>query len=116
MYHRGETEGWGMFTWRMRVMNSDLWRIFKIVQIILSFKNISPLWRWWLKKGWVNQDTGKKNEPDSICLVQYLQDVLETFAKRLIVLLNIKDLETEFIHKLGHLFFFDNKGRQSVSK
>jgi DNA polymerase-3 subunit alpha len=46
--------------------------------------------------------------------VQYLQDVLETFAKKLIVLLNIKDLEAEFIHKLGHLFY-DNKGDNQVS-
>jgi DNA polymerase-3 subunit alpha len=45
--------------------------------------------------------------------VQYLQDVL-TFAKKLIVLLNIKDLEAEFIHKLGHLFY-DNKGDNQVS-
>jgi DNA polymerase-3 subunit alpha len=30
------------------------------------------------------------------------------------VLLNIKDLEAEFIHKLGHLFY-DNKGDNQVS-
>ena len=43
-----------------------------------------------------------------------MQDVLETFAKKLIVLLNINDLETDFIHKLSHLFF-DNKGDHQVS-
>jgi len=43
-----------------------------------------------------------------------LQDVLETFAKKLIVLLNIKDLETDFIHKLSHLFQ-ENKGDNTVS-
>jgi DNA polymerase-3 subunit alpha len=63
-----------------------------------------------VKEGWTNQDTGKKNRTRiQFVLVQYLQDVLETFAKKLIVLLNIKDLEAEFIHKLGHLFY-DNKG------
>ena len=68
-----------------------------------------------VKDGWVNQDTGKKSEPRiEFVLVQYLQDVLESFAKRLIVLLNIADLETEFIHKLGHLFF-ENKGDNQVS-
>jgi DNA polymerase-3 subunit alpha len=36
-------------------------------------------------------------------LVQYLQDVLDDFAKKLIVLLNISDLDPDF-HKLGHLF------------
>jgi DNA polymerase-3 subunit alpha len=30
--------------------------------------------------------------------------VLDDFAKKLIVLLNISDLDPDFIHKLGHLF------------
>jgi DNA polymerase-3 subunit alpha len=46
-----------------------------------------------VKEGWVNQDTGKKSEPRiQFTLVQYLQDVLDDFAKKLIVLLNISDL------------------------
>jgi DNA polymerase-3 subunit alpha len=49
-----------------------------------------------LVKGWVNQDTGKKEPRIQFMLVQYLQDVLDDFAK-LIVLLNISDL-IEFIH------------------
>jgi DNA polymerase-3 subunit alpha len=41
-----------------------------------------------VKEGWVNQDTGKKSEPRiQFTLVQYLQDVLDDFAKKLIVLL-----------------------------
>jgi DNA polymerase-3 subunit alpha len=40
-----------------------------------------------VKEGWVNQDTGKKSEPRiQFTLVQYLQDVLDDFAKKLIVL------------------------------
>lgn len=39
---------------------------------------------------------------------------MEAFAKKLILLLNIKDLQTEFIHKLSHLFN-QNKGDNSVS-
>jgi DNA polymerase-3 subunit alpha len=54
-----------------------------------------------VKEGWVNQDTGKKSEPRiQFTLVQYLQDVLDDFAKKLIVLLNISDLDPDFIHKL----------------
>jgi DNA polymerase-3 subunit alpha len=68
-----------------------------------------------IKEGWVNQDTGKKTEPRmQFVLVQYLQDVLSTFAKKLILLLNIKDLEAEFIHKLSHLFQ-ENRGDNTVS-
>jgi DNA polymerase-3 subunit alpha len=46
--------------------------------------------------------------------VKQLQDVLETFAKKLVLLLNIKDLQTEFIHKLSQLFN-ENKGDNSVT-
>jgi DNA polymerase-3 subunit alpha len=47
-------------------------------------------------------------------LIQYLQDVLPTFAKKLIVLLNINDLQAEFIHRLSHLFQ-ENKGDNTVT-
>jgi DNA polymerase-3 subunit alpha len=43
-----------------------------------------------------------------------LQDVLETFARKLVVLLNIADLEADFIHRLSHLFQ-DNKGDNTVT-
>jgi DNA polymerase-3 subunit alpha len=70
---------------------------------ISLFKTILPIWKYWSKR--VNQDTGKKSEPRiQFTLVQYLQDVLDDFAKKLIVLLNISDLDPDFIHKLGHLF------------
>lgn len=68
-----------------------------------------------VKEGWTDRDTGKKGEPRlQFVEVKQLQDVLETFAKKLIVLLNIKDLETDFIHKLSHLFQ-ENKGDNTVS-
>jgi DNA polymerase-3 subunit alpha len=68
-----------------------------------------------IKEGWVNQDTGKKTDPRmQFVLVQYLQDVLSTFAKKLILLLNIKDIETEFIHKLNRLFQ-EHRGDNTVS-
>ncbi|WP_281637073.1 DNA polymerase III subunit alpha [Flavobacterium marginilacus] len=68
-----------------------------------------------IKEGWVNQETGKKAEPRmQFVLVQYLQDVLSTFAKKLILLLNIKDIEAEFVHKLNHLFQ-EYKGDNTVA-
>jgi DNA polymerase-3 subunit alpha len=58
-----------------------------------------------IKDGWVNHDTGKKSDPRlTFVEVRQLQDVLEAFAKKLILLLNIKDLQTDFIHTLNHLF------------
>jgi DNA polymerase-3 subunit alpha len=68
-----------------------------------------------IKDGWVNHDTGKKSDPRmQFVEIRQLQDILEVFAKKLIVLLNIKDLQTEFIHRLSHLFN-DNKGDNSVT-
>ncbi|HSD07440.1 DNA polymerase III subunit alpha, partial [Flavobacterium sp.] len=68
-----------------------------------------------IKEGWVNQETGKKTEPRmQFVLVQYLQDVLSTFAKKLILLLDIKNIETEFIHRLNRLFQ-EYKGDNTVT-
>jgi DNA polymerase-3 subunit alpha len=46
--------------------------------------------------------------------VRQLQDVLQEFARKLVLLLNISDLEKDFIHKLNHLFQ-ENKGNNTVS-
>jgi DNA polymerase-3 subunit alpha len=63
----------------------------------------------------VNHDTGKKSDPRmQFVEIRQLQDILEAFAKKLILLLNIKDLGTEFIHQLSHLFS-ENKGDNSVT-
>jgi DNA polymerase-3 subunit alpha len=61
-----------------------------------------------VKEGWVNQDTGKKSEPRiQFTLVQYLQDVLDDFAKKLIVLLNIMTWIP--ILSISWGIFFENK-------
>ncbi|HEX9150827.1 MAG TPA: DNA polymerase III subunit alpha, partial [Flavobacterium sp.] len=68
-----------------------------------------------IKDGWVNRETGKKSEPRmQFTDAKQLQDVLDIFAKKLILLLNISDLESDFIHKLSHLFQ-ENKGDNTVS-
>ncbi len=68
-----------------------------------------------VKEGFLNKDTGKKGEPRlQFMEVKQLQDVLDSFAKRLVVLLNIKDLYPDFIHKLSHLFN-ENKGEHQVT-
>jgi DNA polymerase-3 subunit alpha len=68
-----------------------------------------------VKEGWTDRDTGKKGEPRlQFSEVKQLQDVLAEFAKKLVVLLNIKDLETDFIHRLSRLFQ-ENKGDNTVA-
>ncbi|HMK07030.1 MAG TPA: hypothetical protein VK476_05830, partial [Flavobacterium sp.] len=68
-----------------------------------------------VKEGWADKETGKKGEPRlQFMLVQYLQDVLPAFAKKLIIHLNIKDLRTEMITKLSEIFQL-NRGDNPVT-
>ncbi|HEX8563665.1 MAG TPA: DNA polymerase III subunit alpha [Flavobacterium sp.] len=68
-----------------------------------------------VREGWADKETGKKGEPRlQFMLVQYLQDVLTTFAKKLIIHLNINELQTDLVHHLSHVFQA-NKGDNSVT-
>ncbi|MBF6607628.1 MAG: DNA polymerase III subunit alpha, partial [Flavobacterium sp.] len=67
-----------------------------------------------VREGWADKETGKKGEPRlQFMLIQYLQDVLTSFAKKLIIHLNISDLQTDLIHRLNDVFH-SNKGDNSV--
>ena len=54
-----------------------------------------------IKDGWVNRDTGKKGDPrmqfNSFML---LQEVMETYARKLTIKLDINDLKEEKVHQL----------------
>lgn len=58
-----------------------------------------------VREGWANKETGKKGDPRiTFQLIQYLQDVLPQFAKKLIIQLNIKDLTQNIISEMRDLF------------
>lgn len=60
--------------------------------------------RFAVKEGWVNAD-GKRSDPKIQFLnVQYLQDVLGTFAKKIILQFSISDLNENMINQLFTLF------------
>lgn len=67
-----------------------------------------------VKEGWPDKETGKKGEP-RIQFVDFkiLQDILGLFAKKLVIHININDLQSEFIHHLSTVFQ-QNKGDKSV--
>ena len=68
-----------------------------------------------VREGWVNKETGKRSEPRIQFLeVKQLQDVLESYAKKLTLLLDIKDIKNDFVHQLSHVFQ-SNKGDHSVA-
>ena len=67
-----------------------------------------------VREGWINKETGKRSEPRIQFLeVKQLQDVLESYAKKLTLLLDIRDIRNDFVHQLSHVFQ-SNKGDHSV--
>ena len=67
-----------------------------------------------VKEGWPDKETGKRRDP----IIQFidfkiLQDILGLFAKKLVIHININDLQSEFVHQLSTVFQ-ENKGDKSV--
>ncbi len=110
-------KGWGMFTlegydesYEFRIFGEEYLK-FRHFLIQNNFTFMKVL----VKEGWADKDTGKKGEPRlQFMMIQYLQDVLPSFAKKLVIHLNIKDLKTDLIHKLNAVFQA-NKGENQVT-
>jgi DNA polymerase-3 subunit alpha len=68
-----------------------------------------------VKEGWVNRETGKKSDPRIQFIdAKMLADVLPSFAKKLIIHIDIKELHSNFVAELNELFTA-NKGDHSVT-
>lgn len=66
-------------------------------------------------EGWTNKETGKKSEPRlQFNSFQLLHDVMETYAKKLSIQLNIKDIQAESIQDLNDLFKM-HEGNQTLN-
>ena len=66
-----------------------------------------------VREGWVNAE-GKRGEPRlQFITIQYLQDVLTTFAKKLVIQFNVAELKEHVITGLQQLFK-SNRGDHSV--
>ncbi len=58
-----------------------------------------------VKEGWVNRETGKKSDPRiQFTEAKLLADVLPQFAKKLTILIDIKELHQHFITGLNEVF------------
>jgi len=58
-----------------------------------------------VREGWVNRETGKKSDPRiQFTDVKSLADVLPLFAKKLIIQMEIKELQQEAVQHLNDLF------------
>ena len=68
-----------------------------------------------VKDGWVNRETGKKSDPRiTFQDAKLLADVLPTFAKKIVIQLDIYDLHQNLIQKLNDVFKA-NTGENQVS-
>ncbi|WP_430909610.1 DNA polymerase III subunit alpha [Maribacter sp. 2-571] len=96
-------KGWAAFTmedytdsFEFRIFGEEYLK-FRHFLMINSFAYIKIF----IKDGWVNRDTGKKGDPriqfNSFML---LQEVMEAYAKKLTIKLNIDKLEEAGIHRL----------------
>lgn len=96
-------KGWAAFTmedytdsFEFRIFGEEYLK-FRHFLMINSFAYVKIF----IREGWVNRETGKKGDPrmqfNSFML---LQDVMETYARKLTIKLNIDELKEEGIHQL----------------
>jgi DNA polymerase-3 subunit alpha len=68
-----------------------------------------------VREGWVNRETGKKSDPRiTFQDAKLLADVLPTFAKKLVIQMNIQELHQTLIAQLAALFQA-HKGEHPIS-
>jgi DNA polymerase-3 subunit alpha len=99
-------KGWALFTiedyrdsHEFRIFGEDYLK-FRHFFVINSFVYV----RAFIKEGWVNRETGKKGDPRiQFNSFQLLHDVMDTYAKKLSIQLNIDDLEKDKISTLYDL-------------
>ncbi|MEZ4855027.1 MAG: DNA polymerase III subunit alpha [Gelidibacter sp.] len=110
-------KGWALFTvedytdsFEFRIFGEEYLR-FRHFLVKSSFVYV----RVYVKEGWINKDTQKKSEPRlQFSNFQLLHDVMETYAKKLSIQLNIKDLQEKRIHVLKDLFKI-HQGNQALN-
>ncbi|NRD21876.1 DNA polymerase III subunit alpha [Winogradskyella litoriviva] len=110
-------KGWAIFTiedyrdsFEFRIFGEDYLK-FRHFFVINSFVYV----RAFVREGWVNRDTGKKGDPRiQFNSFQLLHDVMDTYAKKLSIQLNIRDLEKEKISILYDLIKF-HEGNQTLN-
>ncbi|MBA6151577.1 DNA polymerase III subunit alpha [Gelidibacter maritimus] len=96
-------KGWAMFTiedytdsFEFRIFGEEYLR-FRHFLVRSSFVYV----RVYVKEGWINKDTGKRTDPRlQFSSFQLLHDVMDTYAKKLSIQLEIKDLKESKIKTL----------------
>ena len=110
-------KGWGLFTlegyddnFEFKIFGEEYMKN-RHYLIPNSFTYIKIL----VKEGWPDRDTGKKGDPRlQFTEFKMLQEVFENFAKKLNIMLDVKDLNADLLTKLN-LMFQANKGDNTVT-
>src|SRR5690554_241981 len=100
-------KGWALFTiedytdsFEFRIFGEDYLK-FRHFFVINSFVYV----RAFVREGWVNRETNKKSDPRiQFNNFQLLHDVMDTYAKKLSIQLQISDLQENRISQLKELF------------
>ena len=99
-------KGWALFTiedyvesHEFRVFGEEYLK-FRHFLMISNFVYVKAF----VREGWVNRDTGKKSDPRiQFNSFQLLHDVMDTYAKKLSIQLNIEDLSENKIRSIKEL-------------
>ncbi len=117
--HRTSAKGkpWGMFTiegydenYQMRLFNDDY-----LKNRHMLFKNNFVYVKGVVKEGWIDKRTGQPGEPKlQITDVKSLHEVMENYAKELLVKLDVTNFNATMLENLYQLFEL-NKGKRKVT-
>ncbi|MCK0107920.1 DNA polymerase III subunit alpha [Flavobacteriaceae bacterium S0825] len=99
-------KGWALFTiedyvesYEFRIFGEEYLK-FRHFLMVSNFVYV----RAYIKEGWVNRDTGKKGEPRiQYNSFQLLHDVMDSYAKKLSIQFDIKDIQEERIKSIKEL-------------
>ncbi len=110
-------KGWAMFTiedytdsFDFRVFGEEYLK-YRHFLMVNSFVHVKAF----IREGWVNKETGKKGDPRmQFNNFMLLQEVMETYAKKLTIKLDIKTLNENYVHDLKETLSF-HKGEHPLS-
>ncbi|WP_299116346.1 DNA polymerase III subunit alpha [uncultured Winogradskyella sp.] len=110
-------KGWAIFTiedytdsFDFRIFGEDYLK-FRHFLVQNSFVHVQAF----VKEGWINRDTGKKGDPRiQFNNFQLLHDVMDTYAKKLSVQLDINELKENTVQNLEEMFRI-HQGTNSLS-
>ena len=100
-------KGWGLFTiedytdsFEFRIFGEEYLK-YRHFLLLNGFVYIKA----YIREGWENRETGKKGEPRiQFNQVQMLQDVLQTYARKLTIQLDIDSIQDTYIDQLKSIF------------